>query len=155
MNILAYTTLSTKYKIRYKGITTMNNETITLLYYVQNVKDKKHNIEFKKDKVSYRGHTFDAVLSKEFRKHLEKVMQENNFEYPLLLELSANTTKKQYFTKPKKYDFVNKETGVVEKRTKTAVTILSCNSISQGEFINKSLDDIVNDIESMDDIEEE
>lgn len=132
----------------------MAQDTMQLLYYKKHVKDKKHNVEFDKDKVFYSGHTFDAVLSKDFRKHVESVIEEKKYTYPLIIEVLSDPAKKQYFTKPKQYDYTNKETGVVERKTKTSITILKCVSISQGEFSGgKSLDDIVAEIDGDDEEE--
>lgn len=131
----------------------MKNETIQLLYFTKKVNDKKHGVKFDKDKVSYRGHTFDAVLSKAFRAHMENVMREKGLQLPLIIELLKDPSKKHYFTKPKQYTFVDSATGETTLKTKTVMSILSCVAISQGEFKgSKSIDDIVDEIDG---IEEE
>ena len=133
----------------------MAENKMNLLYYVQHVDDRKHGVKFDKDKVSYRGHTFDAVLSKEFRAHVEKIIQEKGLSLPLIIEVQASPSKKHYFTKPKPYDYTDKQTGVVTRKKKTIITLLKCDSITQGEFSNQSLDDIVDDIDGVDEEEVE
>lgn len=131
-----------------------NEKVMELTYYKKHVNDKKHNVQFDKDKVFYKGHTFDAVLSKEFRKHVESVMAEKKLNYPLIISVLSDPSKKQYFTKPKPYDYTNKETGVVEHKVKTSITILSCVSIGQGEFSGgRTLDEVVDEIDGIDEEE--
>lgn len=131
-----------------------DEKVMELTYYKKHVNDKKHNVQFDKDKVYYKGHTFDAVLSKDFRKHVESVMEEKKLQFPLIISVLADPSKKQYFTKPKPYDYTNKETGVVERKTKTSITLLKCVSIAQGEFTGgKTLDDVIGEIDGVDEEE--
>lgn len=109
-----------------------------ILLYQQHINDKKHNITFDKDKVSYRGKTFDAILSKAFRSNLSANMATAGLHYPLSLDLDD----KDYFTKLVQY---TRNDGTVG--TKAQVVILNARSITQGEFDNKSLDEVVDDIE--------
>lgn len=97
------------------------------------VNDKKHGVEFDKDRISYRHKTFDAVLSHEFRDKLTKEMITKELKYPVILELDD----KDYFLKPKSY---TKSDGT--KGSKTRITILNCKSVKQGEFENKTLDQL-------------
>lgn len=130
----------------------MEKSKMALLYYKKHVKDKKHSVEFDKDKISYKGHTFDAVIAKNLRAHIEEVMKNNNLEYPLLIEVVADPAKKYYFTKPKAYNYTDPTTGEVVRKVKTSITLLKCDAITQGEFEGgKSLDDIVDAIDEEED----
>lgn len=114
--------------------------TISVLLFQSHVVDKKHSLEFDKDRVAYRHKTFDAILSKGFRAYIEKEMAKGDLRYPLMLELRAD----DYFTKSKKY---TKSDGV--EGTKNVITLLGCANITQGRFESKSLDDVVNDLEEI------
>ena len=110
-----------------------------VLLFQTHVDDKKHGLEFDKDRISYRRKTFDAILSKEFKAKLTKVMLAESLKYPVALDLGED----DYFTKIKTYV---KTDGT--KGTKRRVTILNARSITQGKFENKSLDDIVDEYEA-------
>lgn len=109
-----------------------------VLLYQQKVDDKKHKVEFMKDKISYRGKTFDAVIGKDFRKTLAADMATRNLKYPLELELADD----DYFTKFVQFTRNDKTTG-----TKVKVVITNAQSIEQGKFDNKSLDEVCDNIE--------
>ena len=109
-----------------------------VLLYQQKVDDKKHKVEFMKDKISYRGKTFDAVIGKDFRKTLVADMATRNLKYPLELELADD----DYFTKFVQFTRNDKTTG-----TKVKVVITNAQSIEQGKFDNKSLDEVCDNIE--------
>ena len=128
----------------------MSNAKMQLLYYKKHIKDPKHHIEFEKDKIFYKGHTFDAIISKELRAHLDKIMQEKGLQFPLLLEIPTENTEKYYFTKSKAYDYTNKSTGVVERKLKTQIALLKVDAVLQGEFSGgKSLDDVIAEIDGL------
>lgn len=109
-----------------------------VLLFQTHVQDKKHGLEFDKDRISYRHKTFDCVLSHEFRENLTKVMLTQNLKYPILLVIGDD----DYFVKAKKF---TKADGT--KGTKQRVTILNAQSIAQGKFENKSLDSICDEID--------
>lgn len=104
-----------------------------VLLFQTHVNDKKHGLEFDKDRVSYRHKNFDAVLSKSFRDELTATMIKKSLKYPLELELSNE----DYFLKPKTYTKADGTKGV-----KTRITILSARSIEQGQFESKTLDEL-------------
>lgn len=106
--------------------------------YQQKVDDKKHNVQFMKDKISYRGKTFDAVIGKDFRKTIASEMASRGLKYPLELELGDD----DYFTKFVQFTRNDKTTG-----TKVKVVITNAQSIEQGKFDNKSLDEVCDNIE--------
>ena len=104
-----------------------------VLLFQTHVNDKKHGLEFDKDRVSYRHKNFDAVLSKAFRDELTATMIKKSLKYPLELELNTD----DYFLKPKTYTKADGTKGV-----KTRITILSARSIEQGQFESKTLDEL-------------
>lgn len=104
-----------------------------VLLFQTHVNDKKHGLEFDKDRVSYRHKNFDAVLSKSFRDELTAVMIKKSLKYPLELELGID----DYFLKPKTYTKADGTKGV-----KTRITILHAESIEQGKFESKTLDEL-------------
>ena len=108
-----------------------------VLLYQQQINDQKHNITFTKDKLSYRGKRFDAIIAKKVRPQIEELLA-NGLHYPLLLELDDT----DYFTKLVPYERNDGTKGM-----KAKITILGFQSAVQGEFDNKSLDEIVDDIE--------
>lgn len=112
----------------------------TVLLFQTHVDDKKHGLEFDKDRISYRHKTFDAVLSKDFRAKLTKEMIAKGLKYPVELELGDD----DYFMKPKTYQKADGSTG-----TKNRITILNASKISQGKFESKSLDDVVDEYEKI------
>ena len=109
-----------------------------VLLYQQKVDDKKHKVEFMKDKISYRGKTFDAVIGKDFRKVLAAEMASRDLKYPVELELADD----DYFTKFVQFTRNDKTTG-----TKAKVVITNAQSIEQGKFDSKSLDEVCDNIE--------
>lgn len=108
-----------------------------VLIYKQKIDDKKHNITFDKDKLSYRGKTFDAVISKDCRPLIDSALV-SGLKYPLELELNDS----DYFTK-----FVSYTRNDGTKGTKFKIVITGIREISQGEFPSKSLDEVVDDLE--------
>lgn len=111
---------------------------MNIILYQQRINDKKHNITFDKDKVSYRGKTFDGILSKAFRQNLSAQMVTLGLHFPVSLELDD----KDYFTKFVKYTRADGTLG-----HKAQVVILNARKIEQAEFESKSLDEVVDDIE--------
>lgn len=111
-----------------------------ILLYQQKITDKKHNIVFNKDKISYQRKTFDAILTHAFRDVLEAAIAENKITYPILLDVDDEC----YFTKAKEY---TRNDGT--KGQKAVIVIKRAKSISQGKFENgKSLDDLVNELKN-------
>lgn len=110
-----------------------------VLLYRQKITDKKHNVEFDKDKVSYRGKTFDAVIAKDFRKTIDKAIA-NGLRYPLALTLDDDND--DYFTKFVTYDRNDGTTG-----SKVKIVIKNAQQIEQGKFDNKTLDEVCDDLE--------
>lgn len=108
-----------------------------VMLYQQQIDDKKHNIKFAKDKVSYRGKTFDAVIAKKFRPEIEKALA-GGLKYPLLLDLADE----DYFTKLVTY---TRNDGTIGHKCK--IVINGAQGIAQGQFESRSLDEIVDDIE--------
>ena len=106
---------------------------MNVLLFQTHVNDKKHGLEFDKDRISYRHKTFDAVISKDFREVLTKAMIKDGLKYPIELELGED----DYFLKPKSY---TKADGT--KGSKTRITILNAQSIKQGKFESKTLDQL-------------
>ena len=109
-----------------------------VLLFQTHVDDKKHGLEFDKDRISYRKKTFDAVLSKEFKAILVKTMLEKGLKYPIALTLNDD----DYFMKPKKY-----KTSDGKDAIKNRCVITNAHAIEQGKFESKSLDDIVDEYE--------
>lgn len=110
-----------------------------VLLFQTHVDDKKHGLEFDKDRVSYRHKTFDAVLTHEFRDILKVEMIQRKLAYPILLTINDD----DYFMKAKKFTRSNGEQGVKEK-----IVIKSARAIEQGKFESKSLDDVCDEIEN-------
>lgn len=108
-----------------------------VLLYQQQINDQKHKVEFTKDKLSYRGKRFDAIIAKKLRPQIEQLLA-NGLHYPLKLTLDDA----DYFTK-----LVTYERNDGTKGMKAKITILGFQSVEQGEFDSKSLDEIVDDIE--------
>lgn len=109
-----------------------------VLIYKLKVEDKKHNITFDKDKVFYRGKTFDLVISKDCRPLITSALA-SGLTYPLELEIDE----KDYFTK---YVPFTRNDGT--KGTKYKIVITKIGEISQGEFASKSLDDVCDELEA-------
>lgn len=108
-----------------------------ILLYQKQVTDTKHNITFPKDMIVYRDKTFDAIITKDVKPAISAALA-NGFKYPLLLTIDD----KDYFTKFAHY---TKKDGT--KGTKTKVVLLSFQEVDQGEFKNRTLDEVVDDIE--------
>ena len=106
-----------------------------VLLFQTHVNDKKHGLEFDKDRISYRHKTFDAILSKDFKAQLAKEMLAKGLRYPVALVLDDD----DYFLKAKKY---TKSDGT--EATKTRITILNAQSFAQGKFESQTLDELIN-----------
>lgn len=104
-----------------------------VLLFQTHVNDKKHQLEFDKDRISYRHKTFDAVLSKDFRAKLNTAMAKGDLSYPIALDLGDN----DYFLKAKSYTKSDGTPG-----SKTRITILNAQNITQGKFESKTLDEL-------------
>lgn len=112
-------------------------KTIKTLYYQTRVNDKKHNLSFLKDKLSYGGLQFDLVLSNMARKNIEGEMKSRSIAFPIEIALGEG----DYFLKPKSYIKADGSKGV-----KTKVVILSYQALEQGHFDSRTLDDAVEEI---------
>lgn len=108
-----------------------------VLLYQQAIDDKKNNIKWKKDKVSYRHKNFDAILENQFKPQIQSALA-SGLEYPLELELADN----DYFIKTKKYTRADGTNG-----QKPVIVIGNVQSIAQGQFDTKSLDEVVDELE--------
>ena len=104
-----------------------------VLLFQSHIQDKKHGLEFDKDRVSYRGRNFDAVIAKNFKATITDALK-SGLKYPLELELSDDT---DYFLKPKKF---KKSDGT--EGTKMRITIMDARTIKQGKFESQTLDEL-------------
>ena len=120
--------------------------TITVMLYQQKVNDTKHNVTFNKDKVSYKHKTFDAIIAKKIRPQIEDALK-GGLKYPLLLELDNENG---YFLKIKKYTRNDGTEG-----QKYQMVIQDVVSFSQGEFDNKTLDEVVDELTPKSDIDDD
>ena len=126
-------------------------KTISILLYQQKVNDTKHNVIFLKDKVSYGGHTFDGIIAKVLRPRIEEAIK-GGLKYPLSLVVEAGD--EHYFPKKKKYTRNDGTSG-----EKWQIVIKDVIEIKQGKFENKTLDEIISDMDKketldVEDIEE-
>ena len=108
-----------------------------ILLYQQQIDDTKHNLKWKKDKVSYRHKNFDAVIETKFKETIKSAITAG-LDYPLLLTLED----KDYFVKMKKFTRKDGTEG-----QKPVIVIRNAQEITQGEFENKSLDEVCDELE--------
>ena len=105
-----------------------------VLLFQSHIQDKKHGLEFDKDRVSYRHRNFDAIIAKDFKPVIADALKEKGLKYPLELDLNDDT---DYFLKPKKFKKADGTEG-----TKMRITIMGCQSIAQGKFESQTLDQL-------------
>ena len=109
-----------------------------VLLYQQSINDTKHNVNWKKDKISYRRKNFDAIIENKFKPQIQSALA-SGLDYPLVLNLAEE----DYFVKTKKYTRTDGTEG-----QKPVIVIGNAQSIEQGAFDTKSLDDVVDELEA-------
>lgn len=117
---------------------------IKLFVYTQRVtdaRDPKNVKTWDKYKASYQKHTFDIILTKDFHNQLDYMLKQEKLVMPILMTLDDT----QYFTKKRHYTRKDGTDG-----TKTVIVISDCVALEQAEFENKTLDDIVAELDKED-----
>lgn len=122
-------------------------QTISILLYQQKVNDTKHNVTFLKDKASYSGHTFDAIIAKVLRPSIEDAIK-GGLKYPL--SLVVENSDDYYFPKKKKYTRNDGTNG-----EKYQIVIKKVVEIKQGKFENKTLDEIISGMDNKESLDVE
>lgn len=117
---------------------------IKLFIYTQRVtdaRDPKNVKTWDKYKASYQKHTFDVILTKDLHNRFEYALKQQKLVMPILMTLDDT----QYFTKKRHY---TRKDGT--DANKTVIVISDYMSLEQTEFENKTLDDIVAELDKED-----
>lgn len=117
---------------------------IKLFIYTQKVtdaRDPKNVKTWDKYKASYQKHTFDVVFTKDLHRQLDYELKQEKLIMPILMTLDDT----QYFTKKRRY---TRKDGT--EAMKTVIVISDYVALEQTEFENKTLDDIVAELDKED-----
>lgn len=104
------------------------------LMYTKRIHDSKHNKDFDKILLSYKGNTFECALWEDVESNLKAEMKTKGLNFPIDIDF----TDEQIYFKQKKYTRNDHSEGVKYK-----VYFKGFNNIEQGKFVSKPLDSIL------------